>query len=653
MAAPLPTSSFRRLFPPQHWRERRGLSLVAWSVLAAVLLPVGIFLSALLVDLLSHRGAVTVNAEMSSELGPILSGTPFAAAENAAPAEWRLTDTGLLPTIWRSRSRWWNPPLRWVWQRVTLLHSNFGTLVLLLTSLLLVGILRVIAMSRCRIQAARLAMESATSLRRAIHRQALRLGPSDLGGAEQQTALELFGDVSNAARRSLALWLLGVVRLPIEVGSLLVFLLAADWRLGLQCLIPLAGIGWVADDERRRGAEIRRLADAEAESELRPLAEGIRKTRLVRAFGMEEYEHAQFQTHLERYSSRMLRGRMGETWAIRTSRLIAVLLMVVIAYLLAARVLVDGSPMSLGGAWLVAGCLLGLVLACELLRGLPDARLQAQLAADKVYRYLALAPEVSQAVGAKFLNPVAQSIILESITYRRDGEAVLDKVDLRIPARSTTALLGDSALSPRAIAYLLPRFIEPHAGRILFDSEDIAWATLESLRAETIYVSAEDPFFTGTVMENLLCGESRFSPQEALEACKLTHAHKFITQLPNGYETQLGEHGEQLTPGQGFRLGLARGVLRNPAVLIIEEPHTRLDEDSKALIDDAYTRIVKDRTVIFLPTRLPTVKLCDQVVFLSGGQVEAVGSQADMLRKCDGYRHWEYVNFSSLSRTKT
>jgi ATP-binding cassette subfamily B protein len=652
VAAPLSQPTFRRLFPAYLWRERRGLSLVFWSIVAAALLAIGVFLSSLLVDLLAHRGLVTVAAADAEQFRGVVAGSHFEPAENAADDELRLSDSGLLPTVWRTRARWWNPPLREAWQRISLLQSNFGALVLILGSLLIVGLVRVIAVSRCRIQASRLAMEAATSLRRAIHRQALRLGPSDLGGAEQQTALELFGDVSNAARRSLAQWLLGVIRAPLEFLSLISLLLAADWRLGLQCLIPLAAIGWVAFEERRRGAEIRRLADAEADAELRPLAEGIRKTRLVRAFGMEEFEHTQFQTHLDRYSSRMLSGRMGENWAIRSARLMAVALIVVIAYLLSARVLANGAPLSVGGVWLVAACLIGLVVIFESLKALPGFKQQATLAGERVYRYLAQSPEVSQAVGAKFLNPLAQSIIFEAVTYRRDGQPLLERLDMRVPAKSTTAIVSADALSARAIAYLLPRFIEPHSGRILFDSEDIAWATLESLRAETIYVAADDPFFTGTVMENLVCGETRFSAQEALEACKLVHAHKFITQLSNGYETQLGEHGEQLTAGQAFRLGLARAVLRNPAMLIIEEPQARLDDDSKALIDDAYTRLVKDRTVFFLPTRLPTVKLCDTVVFLRDGRVEMIGPHADMIRTCEGYRHWEYVNFSSLSRVK-
>ncbi|MCA9055493.1 MAG: ABC transporter ATP-binding protein [Planctomycetaceae bacterium] len=647
-------SIFRRLFPPVHWRERGGVSVIGWSVVSAVLLVAGLFLSTLLVDVLTHRGELSLTPDEAAEAESWLTGTRFAPPDEAADAAPPQTfaDSGLLPTAWRSRNRLWGKPILSAWRRLHLLQTNFGAAVGILGAILIVGILRVLTASHTRMVAARLGMDSAMGLRRAIHRQALRLGPSDLDGAEQRTAVELFTTTSNEARRGLTTWLSGAIRIPVESVLLLALVLVADWRLALQCRIPLALIGWVVYDERRRGAETRVLADAEADAELRPLADGLRKTRLVRAYGMEEFEHQQFQTHLDRFSAQTLRGRIGETWSIRTARMFTVLLIVLIAFVLTLRVF-SAHPLPIAGAWLVVVSLVSLVLVFRSFKELYEARQQAVRSAERVYRYLAEVPEVGQAVGAKFLNPVTQSIMLETVSYRRDDQTLLDRVELRIPARSTTALVSNDPLSARAIAYMLPRFIEPHSGRVLFDSEDIGWATLESLRAETIYVSADDPFFTGTVLENLICGETRFSPQEAIEACKVSHAHKFITALSNGYETQLGEHGEHLNPGQSLRLGLARAVLRNPAVLIIEEPRSRLDDDTKALIDDAYSRIVKDRTVFFLPTRLTTVKDCQQVVFLSGGQVEAVGPQAELVRKSEGYRHWEYVNFSNLSRPRS
>ncbi|MBL8848774.1 MAG: ATP-binding cassette domain-containing protein, partial [Planctomycetaceae bacterium] len=266
---------------------------------------------------------------------------------------------------------------------------------------------------------------------------------------------------------------------------------------------------------------------------------------------------------------------------------------------------------------------------------------------DQIYRYLAEIPEVGQAVGAKFLQPVAKSIIFEAVSYRANGVDLLKNCDLRIPARTSTAIISLDPNVRRAAAYLLPRFVEPQAGRVLFDSEDTAWATLESLRAETVYVGGADPFFTGTVAENLTCGDSRFSVQEATEAAKLAHAHSFIQHLPQGYETVIGEHGERLDAGQAFRLGLARAILRKPAVMIIEEPAEALDDDTKALLDDAYNRIARDRTVIFLPARLSTVRRCDQIALIHDGKVAAIGAHDMLVKQSEIYRHWEYVNFKA------
>jgi ABC-type multidrug transport system fused ATPase/permease subunit len=197
---------------------------------------------------------------------------------------------------------------------------------------------------------------------------------------------------------------------------------------------------------------------------------------------------------------------------------------------------------------------------------------------------------------------------------------------------------------------LLPRFIEPTQGRVLFDGQDIAWGTLESIRAEVLYVGGDDPVLNGTVAENLICGESRYSLNDATEAAKLAHAHSFIVQLPQGYETVLGEHGLTLLPGQAFRLNLARAILRNPAVMIIEEPNVLLDEDTKGMIDDCYQRLAHNHTLIFLPSRISTVRRCQQVVLLHEGRIEAVGTHSELKRDSELYRHWDYIRFNSFRR---
>ncbi|MEZ6065860.1 MAG: ABC transporter ATP-binding protein [Planctomycetaceae bacterium] len=624
--------------------------MLFWSIVAAVCLAVAILLGGTIIGLVDHRGSITVSPSEAEAFNRVVAQTRY--AESGDPNRpVTLRGTGLLPTAWQYRETAWGNGLLRVWQTVSTLQTSVAALLTLLTCLLCVLLVRLFALSHVRMVAARIATEVALGLRRSIHRQAMRLGPSDLEGhVQQEMSIDLFTNTVSRVRDGLSSYLSkALVEVAVAV-LMLVPMLVIDWRLALQCLVPLAAIAYLLATEQQRRREIRRLAEAEADAELRPLADALRKTRLARAYNMEEFEHRQFQSRLERYSDEVLRGWLGETWSLRSSRMLVLVFSAAVVFLLVARTLTDLQPLSAGLVWTMASALFLFGLAGVRLWDIWRTRRDCEIAADRVYRYLAEAPEVSQAVGAKFLNPVSSSIIFESVSYRYNERTLLDRLDLRITAGTRLALVSDDPLVARAVAYLLPRFIEPHSGRVLFDSEDIAWATLESLRAEAVYVGASDPFFTGTVFENLSCGESKYTLQDVTEACKTAHAHKAIAALPNGYETQIGEHGESIPVGLAFRIGLARAVLRNPAVLIIEEPTTRLHEDDKALIDDAYQRVLKGRTAILLPTRLSTIRSCQQIAFLGDGTVIAQGPHEELVRSNEPYRHWEYVHFSSFSR---
>jgi ABC-type multidrug transport system fused ATPase/permease subunit len=267
-----------------------------------------------------------------------------------------------------------------------------------------------------------------------------------------------------------------------------------------------------------------------------------------------------------------------------------------------------------------------------------------------VKRYLGEIPEVGQAVGARFVEPVSKEIVFEGVSYLHHGRPILEKLNVSFPAHTTTALVSPEPLTARVLAQLLPRFIEPQVGRILFDNQDIAFGTLESLRTETMFVSGRDSILTGTILENLTCGDSSISLPDATEAAKKSHAHNFIARLPQGYETVVGERGVTLDSGECFRLAIARALLRDPAVLIIEEPDVSLDDDAKSLLDDVFARITPNRTVFFLPTRLSTIKRCGRVLLLREGAIVADGKHADLVRHSEEYRHWEYTQFNAFQR---
>ena len=331
--------------------------------------------------------------------------------------------------------------------------------------------------------------------------------------------------------------------------------------------------------------------------------------------------------------------------------MLVTLSLAIVLFLVGSKVLQNPEEFSFASALLLLVTIACMHRPLEGLFNLPADCEDASLAADRIYRYLDRIPEVSQAVGAKFLQPLSKSLQFEQVKYSLPNkQPLLDGLDLKIQSGEVVAIVSLNPLESRAFAYLLPRFIEPDSGRILVNGEDIAWGTLESLRAEAIYVGGKDPFFTGTVLENVTCGHSTYSLQDVTEAAKTTHAHNFVVKLSQGYETVLGEHGEQLDAGQAFRLGLARAVLRDPSLLIIEEPTSPLDEDTKSLLEDAYNRITRDRTVIFLPSRLSTLRRTDRIIILHDGRVESIGKYAELVKTSQLYRHWEYVRFNEFRR---
>jgi ATP-binding cassette subfamily B protein len=155
--------------------------------------------------------------------------------------------------------------------------------------------------------------------------------------------------------------------------------------------------------------------------------------------------------------------------------------------------------------------------------------------------------------------------------------------------------------------------------------------------------------FNDTVANNIGCGDPAYTLPKIIEAAKLAHAHQFIQRLPQGYETTIGEMGHPLQAGEQFRIALARAILRDPALLIIEEPSAPLDDNTKALLDDTFARVLPGRTTIFLPHRLSTIRNCDTIFLLYNGRIEAQGEHRELLKESDLYKHLQYLEFNEFA----
>lgn len=671
--------AFQRTFPWREWYAGLGRSALAWSVTQGALVCLLLLLFGLFLGLLTDRGQLRVRLRDSEidrfeavtgwtvrpqaiaapepqpnpeEQPPEGEAVELAPAPAVVEVEPQFDNAGILPSVWRARDTWWGRWVAMLYRNVPALRQNSTALIALLTTAVVLWLLRMAVLAQLRTTCRLAASEVAMRMRRHLHRQALRLGAEDIDGHGLQGAQTLFRDDAERLRQKLFCWLLTMVRYPAELGFVILAAGAVEWLLTAQWAL-FSLVGWYLLARGEQHAEhVRRLAEDRSQNELNALTHGLSFARLVHGYGIDSLAQERFQAHAQRYLAQLrLQDQIQDNplWLRLASSLLVGAIAAFLLFLLGAKVLV-GEISWPGAGVFVAAALVGMHAAVQL-RSLPQLRHEVAVVADRIWRYLDRLPSVSQAVGAKFLQPLTKTLHVERVTYHGPGQhLLLDKLDVQLRANRSYALLSLDPLEAKAFAYLLPRFIEPEAGRILFDGEDIAWGTLESLRAETIYVSADDPPLPGTVLENILGGRTDLSLPQATEAAKQARAHNFITRLPQGYETVLTGRDDPLDAGQRFRLSLARALLRNPSVLIIEEPNETLDDDTKQLLDDAYTRICQGRTVFFLPRRLSTVRRCDEILLFHHGRIEAYGQHAQLVKESPLYRHWEYIHFNEFRR---
>lgn len=615
----------------------------------------------LLIGLLVDRGRIELNlsrddaVRFSQLTGLALTDAP---QETPAEAEPELThvyydEHGILPTVWHMRDTPLAGVIAALYRQIGWLQMNLMGLICLLSIGVLLFSIRQFCLARLRRIAQATAIHGVTAVRRQLHRQVLRIGPEDLDGSRHETARRLFVDEVETVRHHLFESIATVTRYPLELAGLVLVMLCLDWRLSLQWIAPLAlGILYLIN-LRQAAIKKQNLAADRARDEQQSLLGSFQNARLIRGLGMEQVEHEQFQKHLERFHTRLGEASLSADAVARPGVLVSVACAALVAFLLFLmcsnildRATSDARMTVAEGATFIAAILLA-IPGIRAILSLPDIGRDLRVAADKIQRYLDIVPAVSQAVGAKFLQPMSRTLHFENVKYQTpEGNRILDGIDFKLEVDQCYAIVSMDPLETKAVALMLPRFLEPREGRVMIDGEDIAWATLESLRAETVFVAADDPPFEGSVLDNIRGGQADLTLQQVTEAAKVTHAHNFIIKLFNGYETVLTGQSDSLDVGQRFRLSLARAIARNPALLIIEEPDGLLDEDTKTLLADAYDRICRERTVIFLPRRMSTIRRTDQIIVLQAGKVVAIGPHSKLVTQSPVYRHWEYVNFN-------
>lgn len=631
----------RRFGAPK--RGSKGRLIVA-SIAAAAILVLLLLLVSALADLLVTRGALEVSPGEQADVPPA-AGKPD---EFGQTIEYH--DRGMLPLVWRLRDTALGPFVRWSYDHWFALRTNSKCLL----ALIVVGWCLSLAYGLSRYGLERWAqtatLDSVRRLRHSLFEQSTRLGAGDLLLGQRQNVVELFVERIEAFGRGSVAWCRAV---PHALLLLVLLAIVAMWVhvwLALA-IILLAALSRLMFDALRARSEQRVVYWGDlARQRLATLVEDLRQVRLLTDLPpTTELTGSSFTKRLNQAHAAAVRqhtSRAGNGPSVTVFILAGAGLSLLVC---GWNVLADPPRLSLAGTVLMTGALLATAFPIWTLRQLTASLPDAEEAAGEIMAYLEREPAVGEVPDARPLpRPVRELALADVSLADARGHRLLDNVTLSLPCGSRTAIIASDHETPLAVAGLLARFYDPTAGRILFDGHDIGRTKLASLRALVTVLLPDRLLVTGTVAENLNCGESRVSPIEVADAARQAHAYEFIQRLPQGFDTIVGPHGFHLSPAEQMLLGWARVVLRNPAVVILGEWKQEFDPAMSEQLAAAAARAIAGRTVIVLARRLPTFRAVERILLFHQGKLHADGNHIDLLADSELYRHLNYVRFNEF-----
>lgn len=489
----------------------------------------------------------------------------------------------------------------------------------------------------------------ARDLRTALFQHLLRL---DLGWLERVKSGQVIARVMQDAdqvKMAVSAGLASFFQNLLLIATTLLVLGQLSLRLTLITLaaapLLLAGIRALLKRLRRQA---RARAD-EAGAMTATVAERLQAVKLIRLHGAEAREAARFRGQANQYRRAVARTQRFAQLTSPVSELFGGLLMVLL-------VVVGTTPSLLGQQLSPEGLVVFLVAALRMMAPLksltqfPNQMAQALASADRVFEILdrpAQEPADVQGVSARF----ERSVVFEqvSFSYLPELPLVLEAVSFTMPRGSTVALVGPSGAGKTTIAELLPRLREPVSGRILLDGVPLPDIDRRSLRALMAVVGQETVVFNDTVQANIAFGKDSATEPEIEAAARAANAHEFISQLPLGYLTVLGERGTRLSGGQRQRIAIARALLRDAPILILDEATSALDSESERLVQEALLRLMQDRTTLVIAHRLTTVRHATQILVLDQGRIVQRGTHEELSRAEGLYRRLSASQFGLVA----
>ena len=443
-------------------------------------------------------------------------------------------------------------------------------------------------------------------------------------------------------RDTISTGLLDVILRPLEIISHLVVVICVIIFFGIPIKFILSSLVLFPCILLPAVIISKRLRKITTESQERmgdintTLFEIITGIRIVKAFSMQDYECKKFKNQNQSFYKLSMKSVKRVNIISPINEFTSAIYFVVIMYL-AYRQIIAGT-LSWGAFVVFLTSILLMIRPVKRLSKVYATLQQSLSAATRIFEILDTKDEIEEKENALSLKTLSESISLEGVRFKYEDEDVLKDVNLNIKKGQIVAIVGPSGSGKTTLVNLIPRFYDPTQGSIKIDGTDLKNVTLKSLRDQIGIVTQEMLLFNDTVTENIAYGSKNLSKDDVVRAAKVANAHDFIINMPQGYETIVGERGFRISGGERQRLAIARAVFKNPPILIFDEATSQLDTESEKYVQEAIDHLMKGRTVFVIAHRLSTIKHATTIIVLDKSRIVDIGTHNELMERGGLYK---------------